>query len=415
MSKKDNKNTPDYSSHTLMWKLLRKHISPSQLIGFSLASLVGLTIVILAVQFHQDVRSLFKDEDSFLRKDYLIITREVSTASTVLGGNNEFSPDDIKDIEAQPWCRKVGKFSSNDYSVEATITFGGQGMRTMMFFEAIPNEFLDVTDRQWKFDPNDPKIPVIVSRDYLTLYNFGFAPSQGLPQVSEFAVKKADKVNVKLFFNLRGNGNEQTFDGNIVGFSSRLNTIVVPEDFMKWSNANFGSGSLRNPSRLIVEVNSPGDERIGKYFSKHGYQVAGDKMQQSKAQGFLNIIVSIVILVGIIISVLAFFILMLSIYLLLQKNTKKLQDLLVLGYSPDQVSRTYINMVIYINCTVMVVSIILMLLMRAYYMPMLTAMDVNGGSLIPALIVAVVIMALISLGNIMAIKRKINALWIQSS
>ena len=411
MSKNDNKTQHDYSSRALMWKLLRKHISPSQLIGFSLASLVGLTIVILAVQFHQDVKPLFKDEDSFLRKDFMIITREVSTASTVLQGSNEFTASDIEDIEAQPWCRQVGKFSSNDYSVDASISVSGQGMRTMMFFESLPNEFLDVTDRHWKFDPSNPMIPVIISRDYLTLYNFGFAPSQGLPQASELAVSKA----VNLRFTLRGNGQEQTFEGILVGFSSRLNTIVVPEDFMKWSNEKFGSNVIHNPSRLIVEVNSPGDERIGRYFSEHGYQVAGDKMNQSKAQGFLNIIVSIVIIVGIIISVLAFFILMLSIYLLLQKNTKKLQDLLVLGYSPSQVSRTYINMVIYINCAVMVVSVILMLLMRAYYLPMLNAMDVRGGSIILALIVAVVIMSLITLGNVLAIKRKIKDLWIQAS
>lgn len=411
MSKNENKTQHDYSSRALMWKLLRKHISPSQLIGFSLASLVGLTIVILAVQFHQDVKPLFKDEDSFLRKDFMIITREVSTASTVLQGSNEFTASDIEDIEAQPWCRQVGKFSSNDYSVDASISVSGQGMRTMMFFESLPNEFLDVTDRHWKFDPNNPMIPVIISRDYLTLYNFGFAPSQGLPQASELAVSKA----VNLRFTLRGNGQEQTFEGILVGFSSRLNTIVVPEDFMKWSNEKFGSNAIHNPSRLIVEVNSPGDERIGRYFSEHGYQVAGDKMNQSKAQGFLNIIVSIVIIVGIIISVLAFFILMLSIYLLLQKNTKKLQDLLVLGYSPSQVSRTYINMVIYINCAVMVVSVILMLLMRAYYLPMLNAMDVRGGSIILALIVAVVIMSLITLGNVLAIKRKIKDLWIQAS
>ena len=411
MSKNDNKTQHDYSSRALMWKLLRKHISPSQLIGFSLASLVGLTIVILAVQFHQDVKPLFKDEDSFLRKDFMIITREVSTASTVLQGSNEFTASDIEDIEAQPWCRQVGKFSSNDYSVDASISVSGQGMRTMMFFESLPNEFLDVTDRHWKFDPNNPMIPVIISRDYLTLYNFGFAPSQGLPQASELAVSKA----VNLRFTLRGNGQEQTFEGILVGFSSRLNTIVVPEDFMKWSNEKFGSNAIHNPSRLIVEVNSPGDERIGRYFSEHGYQVAGDKMNQSKAQGFLNIIVSIVIIVGIIISVLAFFILMLSIYLLLQKNTKKLQDLLVLGYSPSQVSRTYINMVIYINCAVMVVSVILMLLMRAYYLPMLNAMDVRGGSIILTLIVAVVIMSLITLGNVLAIKRKIKDLWIQAS
>lgn len=409
MSKQKNK---DKTQQILMWKLLRKHISKSQLIGFSLASLVGLTIVILAVQFHQDVRPMFNDEDSFLRKDYMIITREVSTTSTIVGGSNEFSTDDIKDIESQPWCRKVGKFSSNDYGVYASINVGGgQGFGTMMFFESLPSEYLDVSDSKWEFNPEKPVVPVIISRDYLTLYNFGFAPSQGLPQASEMVVSKM----VYLRFTLRGNGREETFEGRIVGFSSRLNTIVVPDEFMAWSNERFGSGIQRDPSRLIVEVNSPGDERIGNYFSEHGYQVAGDKMQQSKAQGFLNIIVSIVIIVGIIISVLAFFILMLSIYLLLQKNTKKLQDLLVLGYSPAQVSRTYIIMVVAINAAVMVVAVILMLVFRSYYLPALKAMDVRGASIIIALIVALIIMSLITLGNVIAIKRKINSLWIQSS
>lgn len=409
MSKQKNK---DKTQQILMWKLLRKHISKSQLIGFSLASLVGLTIVILAVQFHQDVRPMFNDEDSFLRKDYMIITREVSTTSTIVGGGNEFSSDDIKDIESQPWCRKVGKFSSNDYGVYASINVGGgQGFGTMMFFESLPSEYLDVSDSKWEFNPEKPVVPVIISRDYLTLYNFGFAPSQGLPQASEMVVSKM----VYLRFTLRGNGREETFEGRIVGFSSRLNTIVVPDEFMAWSNERFGSGIQRDPSRLIVEVNSPGDERIGNYFSEHGYQVAGDKMQQSKAQGFLNIIVSIVIIVGIIISVLAFFILMLSIYLLLQKNTKKLQDLLVLGYSPAQVSRTYIIMVVAINAAVMVVAVILMLVFRSYYLPALKAMDVRGASIIIALIVALIIMSLITLGNVIAIKRKINSLWIQSS
>lgn len=407
MSKSQNK---DNTSRMLMWKLLRKHISPSQLIGFSLASLVGLTIVILAVQFHQDVKPIFNDEDSFLKKDFLIITREVPTASAVLGGVNDFKPEDIQDIESQPWCTKVGKFSSNDYSIYATVNINGSGLGTMMFFESLPTEFLDVSNSDWRFDPNRPVVPVIVSRDYLTLYNFGFASSQGLPQISEAIVSK-----VPLQFTLRGNGNNETFEGRIIGFSNRLNTIVVPEEFMKWSNERFGSGIERNPSRLIVEVNSPGDDRIGNYLDEHSYQVAGDKMQQGKAQSFLNMIVTIVIIVGIIISVLAFFILMLSIYLLLQKNTKKLQDLLVLGYSPAQVSKTYINMVVIINAAVMVLAVILMLLFRAYYLPMLKAMGTNGSSIIIAVIVAVIIMALISTGNIIAIKRKINSLWIQGS
>ena len=403
----------DNSSKGLMWKLLKKHISPSQLVGFSLASLIGLTIVIIAVQFHQDVRPIFTDEESFIKKDYLILTRSVSTAGTLLGSSNEFSPEAIADIEAQPWCRKVGKFSSNDYSLYATLSFGGaqgRSMGTMLFFESIPTEFIDVADRDWKFDPAKPEVPVIMSRDYLSLYNFGFAASQGLPQVSEGIVSK-----VPLDFILRGNGHYETIRGRIVGFSNRLNTIVVPQEFMKWSNERFGSGIERNPSRLIVEVNSPGDVKMQEYFSEHGYQVAGDKMQQGKAQYFLTLVVSIVVVIGIIISLLSFFVLMLSIYLLLQKNTKKLQDLLLLGYSPAQVSRTYINMVVAINAAVLVLAIIIMLLARAYYLPILKALGTDGGTLIIALVVAVVIMALITMGNIIAIKRKINALWIQSA
>jgi hypothetical protein len=106
---------------------------------------------------------------------------------------------------------------------------------------------------------------------------------------------------------------------------------------------------------------------------------------------------------------------MLSIYLLLQKNTKKLQDLLLLGYSPSQVSRPYINMVMAINAVVLVLAVIIMLLARAYYLPMLRAMGTNGGTIVVAIIVAVVIMSLITVGNIFAIKRKIKALWIQQS
>ena len=38
---------------------------------------------------------------------------------------------------------------------------------------------------------------------------------------------------------MRGNGRVEQYKGNIVGFSNRLNTILVPQSFMKWANENF--------------------------------------------------------------------------------------------------------------------------------------------------------------------------------
>ena len=389
---------------------MRTHISASQLIGFSLANLVGLTIVILAVQFYRDVQPVFDDEESFIRKDYLVITRNVTSAGAMMGGTSEFSDQDIADIESQPWCRQVGRFTSSEFSINATIGLGdsGRAMRSQFFFESIPTDFIDVADAEWTFDPARPEVPVIVSRDYLSLYNFGFAATQGLPRISE-----GQMGMIPLSFTFSGNGLNEAMPGRIVGFSNRLNTVIVPDEFMHWANKRYGDGDVTHPLRLIIEVNSPGDVAIEDYMAQHHYDVAGDKMNSSKANYFLTVIVSIVIAVGVVISLLSFFVLMLSIYLLLQKNTRRLQDLLLLGYSPAQVSKPYMLLVLCINAAVLVLAVVLMLLARLWYMPMLHAFGVAGASVLPAVAVGLVIMALITAGNLMAIRRKVAALWLQ--
>ena len=390
----------------LMWKLLRKHISAGQLIGFSIANLIGLAIVMIAVQFYRDVKPIFADEDSFISKDYLVISKHVDGIGMASAG--EFTSSDVADIESQPWTRAVGEFVTAHYHVGATVGVGGtRSMSTQLFFESIPDQFIDVATGNWKFVVGSGEIPVILSREYLALYNFGYATAQSMPQISESMASM-----IPLSFTLSGNGNSVTMRGRIVGFSNRLNSVIVPQDFMRWSNERFGSGEDRNPSRLIVEVNSPGDVKIEQFMNEHRYDIAGDKMNSSKANYFLVVVIGIVIAVGVIISLLSFFVLMLSIYLLLQKNTRKLQDLLWLGYSPAQVSRPYIAMVVTINCCVLVLAALVVLIARLYYMPMLTAFGVQGVSIVVSIAVGVAIMAVITIGNIAAIKRKVNSLWL---
>lgn len=392
----------------LMWKLLRKHISRSQLVGFSIANLIGLTIVIIAVQFYNDVRPVFNDQESFISKDFIIITRSITSAGAMMGNTTQFTDEAIKDIEAQQWCRKVGRFSNSNFGIMATIGSGGAGtMRTQFFFEAIPSTFIDV-DPTWTFDPARPQVPIIMSRDYLSLYNFGYASTHGMPQISE-----GNATSVPMTFQFSGNGRSEMIPGRIVGFSNRLNTIIVPQEFMDWANARYGQGTRLLPQRLIIEVNRPGDPKIQAYMDAHHYTIAGDKATSGKAYYFLTLIISIVVVVGILISLLSFFVLMLSIYLLLQKNTKKLQDLLMLGYSPSEVSKPYIKMVLYINASVLVLSVVLMLLARLGYLGVMQALGTSGGSILPAMAVGLGIMACITAGNVVAIRRKIKSLWIQ--
>ena len=316
---------------SIMWRLLSRHVSKTQLAGFAVANMVGLLIVLIGLQFYEDVRPVFSDEDSFMRKDYLVITKKVGNLSSIkslFGGNtNTFSEEELEGLRSQPWVRKVGEFTTSNYPIYGMISLSGQNvsLRTSFFFESVPDEFIDTEVDGWDFDPEKPMIPIIVSKDYLSLYNFGFAASQGMPQLSEKMIGM-----VPIMFRLTGSdGTRDYVPGKIVGFSNRLNTIIVPESFMRWSNARYAPGVVDRPSRLIVEVSNPGDVKVQQYMDSCGYEIAGDKINSSKASYMLTVVMAIVIAVGLVISLLSFFILILSIYLLLQKNTRENMPLLV--------------------------------------------------------------------------------------
>lgn len=81
-------------------RLLRRNISAAQLTGYALANLVGLALVAIAVQFHTDVNSVMEAEDSFISRDYIVISRKVSGLGSLTGGKTSFSPADIADISS---------------------------------------------------------------------------------------------------------------------------------------------------------------------------------------------------------------------------------------------------------------------------------------------------------------------------
>lgn len=392
---------------SLLSKLLRKNVSSMQLGGSAIANLIGLIIVGIALQFYLDLRPIFNDEESFVKSDYLVVTRKVTGMDALMGGS-EISEAEVADIEAQPWVRRVGRFTASDYEVRATVALGSSGaaMTTQLFFESIPAEFLDVNSAEWHFDERNPVIPVIVSKDYLSLYNFGFAAAQGMPKISEGMAGM-----IPLQFTISGNGLSQSFSGRIVGFSARVNTILVPEEFMHWSNSRFGSGSAAGASRLIVEVNAPGDIKIEQYIADHNFEVAGDKANSNKAGYLFTIAVSVVAAVGVLISLLSFFVLILSIMLLLQKNTKKLQDLLQLGYTPMQVSGYYIRLVLRVNDVVLIIALVLIFVARLIYLPMLEPLGIEAASTTLTIVAVIGLVALITIGNAVAIMRHVNKLW----
>ena len=394
----------------LVWKLLRQHISIGQLTGFFLANLFGMLIVLLSVQFYRDVLPIFTQGDSFMKKNYIIATKRISTLGSFTGRSNTFSLKDIEEMKAQSFTKSVGAFTPSLFKVSAGLGMQEAGIHlsTEMFFESVPDEYVDVNLDKWHFDEFSQVIPIIIPRNYLNLYNFGFAQSRSLPKLSEGLMNL-----IQMDISLRGNGRVEQFKGKIVGFSNRLNTILVPQTFMDWANKNFAPGKEAQPSRLIVEVKNPTDTAISNYFQQNRYETEGDSLDAGKTTYFLRLITGIVMGVGLFISILSFYILMLSIFLLLQKNTGKLENLLLIGYSPNRVALPYNILTVGLNLLVLVLSVGGVAWLRGYYTKIISTLfpQLETGTLLPCWIIGCILFFAVSLLNIMMIRRKITSIW----
>lgn len=391
----------------MLWKLLRQHISVAQLAGFFIANLCGMVIVMLGIQFYNDVSPVFTQEDSFIKKDYIVVTKKVSTLGSIAGKSGTFSDYEMNDLKSQPFTIEVGAFQPSQFKVSAGISFGGMDISTAMFLESVPDGFVDVRADAWSYTDGQSEIPIIIPRNYLNLYNFGFARSRNLPQLSEGMV---GLVSLNLY--IAGNGKRDMKKGRIVGFSNRLNTILVPESFMNSANATYGGNKKWEPSRLIIEVDNPADERIARYFNDNGYETEDSKLDAGKMTWFLKVAVGVVMAVGLVISLLSFYILLLSIYLLLQKNTDKLENLILIGYGTSRVAMPYQILTVAINLMVLVLSVIIMVIVRGIYTDALS--DIITGtddvSIAMSCVFGVILFILVSVYNIIAIRRKIGSI-----
>ncbi len=390
----------------LVWKLLRQHISVPQFVGFFIANLVGMLIILLGIQFYSDTRSVFSGKDALVSSDYIIVNKKVGAMTTILGKSNTFSRSEIEDIGNQPFVDRVGYFTPATFNISASISIKGMSrMSTDMFFEAVPDEFVDVQTEKWNYTEGDRRIPIILPRDYLDLYNFGYAQSRSLPKLSEGILGA-----LAFQISIRGNGGTvDQYEGRIAGFSSRLNTILVPQKFIEWANSRYAGTKLSEPTRLILEVNNPTDQRIATYLKENNYITDNNKLTASKTNYVLRIIVGIVMGVGGIICLLSFYILMLSIYLLVEKNSTKLENLLLLGYSPAKVSFPYQTITVALNAAVLLLAFALLLVVRSIYMSGFTEMfpDMQPATLIPTVVIGILLFLLISIVNILVIRRAV--------
>jgi len=394
----------------LVYKLLSRRISAWQWAGFFLANLLGTCIVLGSVQLYHDVTPIFRSGDSFMKPEYLVVAKHVSTLRTLRGADTGFEPDEVDELRRQPFTLSVGEFTPAGFEVYASMAAGtgGPAFGTEMFFEALPDAYLDVDLTRWHYEPGSGEVPVVVPRNYLNLYNFGFARSRGLPALSEGMISL---VGINLL--LRGPGGTMRLRGHITGFSNRLNTILVPQTFMDEANAQLAPDAAKRPSRLIVEVKNPADARIARFLHDRGYDTEDNGDAAGKATYFLRLTTGLVMGVGVVICLLAFYILLLSVFILLQKHTEKLDTLLLLGYTPSRVAQPFHTLCIGLNTATLLLAAGMAAWLRTRYLPAFGELypAYEAGPIWPALITALGLYLLTAVLNYICVRRKIASVW----
>jgi len=354
----------------MIWKVLKNNIKPGQLAGTFLGVMLGLTILMGALSFYLDIKPIFEDKESFWKDEYIIINKKIKLNDTYAQMNDAstekplFTVEEIEDLKKQSFVKDVAEFSNCSFMISASTTDDSPiaGFYTDLFFEAVPDEYVDVNYNNWKWEENNDFVPAILPKTYLNLYNFGFAQSQNLPQVSEEGVGM-----IKFNITIKGNGKRQKFETRIVGFSERINTILVPKSFVDWGNKNFGSEEQPSPGRIIIIAKDPSSPELFKYIEDHNYDLNKSELSNSKALAFLKIIITIVLIIGLVIILLAFSLMVISIQLLLHRNNENIAKLGMLGYSLKEISRPYQLLVIILFAVTFLTSIIPLSIFREFY------------------------------------------------
>lgn len=385
----------------LIWKLLRKHISVFELAVFFVANLIGMAVILAGVQIYSDFSPMLMGDKPIVGSDYMVISRPIERV-----GNDtpKITAEEIEALRNEEFVENLGVFASSQYRVDGGIDFKGRKLSTMMFFESVPDEFIDVDSEDWTFEEGDDIIPIIIPRNYLNLYNFGFSQTQGLPSITEDMIKR-----VELTIRLSGNGYTDYYNGYVVGFSDRLNTILVPMSFMTWANEYYSADKSDGATRLILKVQNPSAPEIEEYLQEHGY-VAEDKPAESgKALFLLRVFVAVIVGIGAVFSLLSIIILTLSIYLLLQKNVSKLENLVLVGYKPSYVAMPYNLMTMILNISIYLISIVIVSYLQGYYMEHIGQLLGVTSEASPAtsIVAGLVLTAVITLFNFFIIHRKI--------
>ncbi len=393
----------------LLDKILLRQGKKQRLLSAWLSLFVGCLLLLLSVMIwsvFQDVMNGKGKQSDRLGSSFLTLSKIVDDAAMSNHQRNVITEQDLAKIKTAPQVQDAGLLIPANFKVAASMGAGNASFYTLLFLEAAPDKFMDQMPHQWQWQEGDAVLPIILSRDFLNMYNYLFAPSQGLPLLSEQSVK-AIGFNITV-----GEGMQaRQFRAQVEGFSDRISSVLVPLSFIEYGNQHFAAGSTtQNASRAIVQVADPSQKDFVDFLHQNQYSTNAEQLRYSKMRAVVQVFSSATVILSVLLMLIGALVFILFIELTLAKAQSAVQLLMQLGYSPNQLAqfmrRKYLPLLLSAIATALVVSVGVQYLLAAQ----LAQLSLSVATIPAAIVwlVAAISAALLSLQTSVSIARAIR-------
>ncbi len=391
----------------MLFTLLKKIIKTAAGRTRFVLAFIGLSIALLLILFAIQIQANYNDllngktnQDS--AANFLVINKEVNNSTL---NATTLSDETLADLKKQPFVDAVGNISPGRYKASIESLIKAFPFYTDIAFESVGNDFIDVNTKDWQWTENSNFIPMIIPNMFLDIYNFQFSVSQGYPQITPDALKMLSfRVNLYNAY-----GQTQSYTGRIVGFSDRISSVLVPQDFMDWANQKFGNQQSSKPSRVVIKTKDPGNPALVNYLKQKGLTTDADKTRFSKYRKVVDVVVKVSWVTGAIMLLFALLVFTLFIQLTIASCKDEIQLLVTLGASPKQLSKFLMKQFFPPNILIVLFSLITIAIIQYILCNYLKQQNIFLSAFISyyTIAIAVAVLALLWLVNFATIKKYI--------
>lgn len=321
----------------MLKKLLFQNQDKKQVFLAAIGALLGMTFLITSTHFLYRINE-FGEGSEILGSNILVVQRKVTAASTFNLSKNDFTQEEIKEIEQEPFVHRVQAVKSNNFRVWLeTNSDLLPPFKTDAFIQSIDREFLDANAAEWKWDTNSRELPIIMPRDFVVMLNT-FMSSMNMPQVT-------DELATSIPFKLRISGakGEKWLNARIIGFTNEISALLVPMEFMNYANNKYGEKEEGKITQIIIQGKKGQFGSLEKYLDKNDLEPKKTQMIVGRLKSIVSTLVMIVLIVSIVAVVSSCIVLLQYMRLLLSQNNYEVKTLLRIGYAPHFIASLFIR------------------------------------------------------------------------